>query len=67
MCVLPTIKNDKHSGRQMYKDRSKSSPVKNGVFLYDCLYYITTNRQNYGRVEKIPLPNFDSLDWSLPS
>ena len=51
----------------MYKDRSKSNLAKNKVFFYDHLYYIPKNRHNYGRVEKIPPPNFDSLDWSLPS
>ena len=31
-------------GEQMYKDRSKSNLVENGVFVYDHFYYILTNR-----------------------
>lgn len=54
-------------GEQIYKGRSKSTLAENGVFFYDHFYYIPKNRQRYGMVEKIPLPDFDSLEWPLPS
>lgn len=54
-------------GEQIYKDRSKSSLAENGVFFYDHFYYIPTKRQIYGKLEKMPLPDFDSPDWPLPS
>ena len=54
-------------GEQIYKDRSKSNLAENGIFFYDHFYYVPNKRQTYGNVEKIPLPKFDSHDWSLPS
>ena len=54
-------------GEQIYKDRSKSKLAESGVFFYDHFYYIPTTRHKYGMVEKIPLPDFDSKDWPLPS
>ena len=56
-----------HIGEQMYKDRSKSNLAENGIFFYYNLYYLPIKRQSYGRVERIPLPNFDSHDWYSPS
>ena len=53
---------------QIYKDRSKSSLADNEVFFYDHFYYIPTKRQACGgKLDKIPLPHFDSPDWPLPS
>ena len=53
-------------GEELYKNRSKSSLAKNGIFFYDHFYYIPGKSKIYGKVEKIALPSFDSIDWPLP-
>ena len=54
-------------GEHIYRDRSKSNLAENGIFFFDHFYLVPTFRQTYGKLEKIPLPNFDSPEWSLPS
>ena len=54
-------------GEQMYKGRSNIDLAENGIFFYDHFYFIPLGRSQYGQVEQISLPNFDSIDWPLPS
>lgn len=54
-------------GEQMYKGRSNTDLAENGIFFYDHSYYIPLDKGQYGHIEKLSLPAFDSLDWPLPS
>ena len=49
-------------GEEMYKDRSKINLAKNEIFFYDHFYFVPTNKKDYGKVEKLPLPEFSSFD-----
>ena len=52
---------------EMYKERSKSSLPKNGIFFYDHFYYISRGKEVYGQLKLLPIPYFDSIDWLLLS
>jgi len=45
--------------------RSNRELLDDGVYYYNAKYYPSTVRGEYGYIEKIPLPDFDSPQWLL--
>ena len=53
-------------GEEIYKERSKSSLLENGIFFYNHFYYIPRRKEAYGKLKLLPILDFDSTDWPLP-
>ncbi|KAG0596266.1 hypothetical protein M758_UG238500 [Ceratodon purpureus] len=51
---------------EMYRGgRTHKEMLDDSLFFYDARYYPRTGRQQFGRVEQIPLPSFDDPMWPL--
>lgn len=53
-------------GELMRGNRLHKELLHDGIFFYNALYVTQTPGTQFGRVEPIPLPSFNSTDWPLP-
>lgn len=53
-------------GELMRGSRLHKELLQDGVFFYNASYVTPTAGAQFGRVQPIPLPSFDSPEWPLP-